>query len=49
MTDRELPFRGELMYTLYTWIGTDTLSKQLLIYEGFSVQDKGNGVSGELQ
>jgi hypothetical protein len=25
------------MYTLYTWIGTDTLSKQLLIYEGFSV------------
>jgi hypothetical protein len=37
------------MYTLYTWICTDTLSKQLLIYEGFSVQGKGNGVSADLQ
>jgi hypothetical protein len=39
MTEMEFPV--ELMYTPYTWIGTTTLSKQLLIYEGFSVQDKG--------
>jgi len=49
MTERELPFEESKCTHCTRGFGTDTLSKQLLIYEGFLVQGKGNGVSADLQ